>query len=223
MGSAHYMSPEQIRRPETVDARSDIYSLGCVFYEVLTGRPPFGEKDASGTESDYEVKTAHVTEVVPALEAVNSSIPAWLAKLVMSMLEKEPAKRPSSCEAILAEIEKPSKKPYVSKTVVPKPDDEPQAANAEITENAKRAIEPIDQLEHDRQLALDWQRRERLKAMERIEENKRAEERTRNQEASEYKKIQKEAERKRQVEKQRQTFSVIILVAISAIVLCFFI
>ena len=101
MGSAHYMSPEQIRRPETVDARSDIYSLGCVFYEVLTGRPPFGEKDASGTESDYEVKTAHVTETAPALETVKSGIPAWLAKLVMSMLEKEPDQRPSNCEEIV--------------------------------------------------------------------------------------------------------------------------
>jgi serine/threonine protein kinase len=100
MGSAHYMSPEQIRRPESVDARSDIYSLGCVFYEVLAGRPPFGEKDASGTESDYEVKTAHVTEVVPALETVKTGIPAWLAKLVMSMLAKEPNQRPTSCEVI---------------------------------------------------------------------------------------------------------------------------
>ena len=104
MGSAHYMSPEQIRRPEAVDARSDIYSLGCVFYEVLTGRPPFGDKDTSGTESDYEVKTAHVTEAAPALETVKSGIPAWLANLVMSMLEKEPDQRSSSCESILEKL-----------------------------------------------------------------------------------------------------------------------
>jgi serine/threonine-protein kinase len=101
MGSAHYMSPEQIRRPETVDARSDIYALGCVFYEVLAGQPPFGEKDASGTESDFEIKTAHVTESAPTLEKFNSDLPDWLAQLVMQMLEKEPERRPSSCDVIL--------------------------------------------------------------------------------------------------------------------------
>ena len=104
MGSAHYMSPEQIRRPETADSRSDIYSLGCVFYEVLTGRPPFGDKEISGTESDYDVKTSHVTEAAPALGTVKSGIPAWLAKLVMSMLEKAPDHRPASCEAILKKL-----------------------------------------------------------------------------------------------------------------------
>ncbi len=104
MGSAHYMSPEQIRRPETVDARSDIYSLGCVFYEVLTGRPPFGKKEFLGTESDFEVKTAHIAEAVPALEIVNSGTPEWLVTLVMSMLEKEPDERPRSCEEIVEKL-----------------------------------------------------------------------------------------------------------------------
>jgi serine/threonine protein kinase len=104
MGSAHYMSPEQIRRPETVDARSDIYSLGCVFYEVLTGRPPFGEKDESGTESDFEIKIAHVNATVRDLNEFNNAIPAWLNHLVMEMLEKEAEQRPSSCEEILEKI-----------------------------------------------------------------------------------------------------------------------
>jgi serine/threonine protein kinase len=116
MGSAHYMSPEQIRRPETVDARSDIYSLGCVFYEVLAGRPPFGEKDTSGTESDFEIKNAHVSEVAPVLMQVKNDIPEWLSLLVMRMLEKEPEKRFRSCEVILSEISQPQRKRRRSKS-----------------------------------------------------------------------------------------------------------
>ena len=101
MGSAHYMSPEQILNPETVDARSDIYSLGCVFYELLTGHPPFGGKHATETDNDFKVKSAHVNEAVPLL---TSSIPEWLAQVVMKMLEKAADKRPASCTDIFSLI-----------------------------------------------------------------------------------------------------------------------
>ncbi len=104
MGSAHYMSPEQIRRPETVDARSDIYSLGCVFYEVLTGRPPFGEKDASGTESDFEIKEGHVRGQILPLRSLRQGIPDWLERVVMQSLDKEPDRRQSTCEEVLEQL-----------------------------------------------------------------------------------------------------------------------
>ena len=104
MGSAHYISPEQILNPEMVDARSDIYSLGCVFYEILSGHPPFDDRDTGGTDNDFKIKTAHVNETVPALHTVKSDIPEWLSLSVMRMLDKEPDQRSASCEVILEQI-----------------------------------------------------------------------------------------------------------------------
>ncbi len=108
MGTPHYMSPEQIRRPETADAQSDIYSLGCVFYEVLTGRPPFGDGAASDTENAFEIKTAHMNKDAVPIRKIIPDVPEWLEKLVMQSLEKEPSDRQSSCEYILAIIKNSS-------------------------------------------------------------------------------------------------------------------
>jgi hypothetical protein len=85
MGSASYLSPEQARG-EPGDERSDIYSLGCVLYQMLTGRPPFV------AENPISALYQHVNEPVEPPSSTRP-VPAALEKVVLHALEKEPAKR----------------------------------------------------------------------------------------------------------------------------------
>jgi Tol biopolymer transport system component len=84
IGTARYMSPEQIRG-EAVDARSDIFSLGLVLYEMLTGRPPFAR------ETTPETMTAILKDEAPELEAAN--VPPALARIVARCMEKTRERR----------------------------------------------------------------------------------------------------------------------------------
>lgn len=90
MGTVAYMSPEQVRG-QRVTAASDLYSLGVVAYECLSGVRPF---DA---EESIAVALAHVRDPLPALP---SEIAPDVRRLVSAMLEKEPAHRPSSASAV---------------------------------------------------------------------------------------------------------------------------
>ncbi|MFJ6086386.1 serine/threonine-protein kinase [Streptomyces sp. NPDC092369] len=94
VGTRPYMSPEQ-SRGERVSAASDLYSLGCVLYEMLTGRPPF-------TEDDGDVLWLHrkSVPVAPAARRWDSAIPQKLDELVMNLLEKRPQRRPASAAAV---------------------------------------------------------------------------------------------------------------------------
>jgi serine/threonine-protein kinase len=87
IGTPHYMSPEQALGSEHVDARSDIYSLGCVLYEALIGQPPF-----TGPNS-MAIMARHSMEVVPSLQVVRAAIPDEVEDAVMQALEKTPADR----------------------------------------------------------------------------------------------------------------------------------
>lgn len=89
-GTPEYMSPEQARGRE-LDHRSDIYALGVVLYEMLTGRVPF-EGDGSGT-SDYEIRRGHIEMAVPAMSEFYPGISPELEKVVLKSLEKNPDDR----------------------------------------------------------------------------------------------------------------------------------
>jgi TolB-like protein/Flp pilus assembly protein TadD len=86
MGTAGYMSPEQVRG-ETADVPSDIFSLGCVIYECVSGRKPFGGK------SGAETMAAILRDPVPDLATLDPALPRDLSRIVEHCLEKEPGER----------------------------------------------------------------------------------------------------------------------------------
>ncbi|HEY6723393.1 MAG TPA: serine/threonine-protein kinase [Polyangiaceae bacterium] len=99
VGTLQYMSPEQIDATG-VDARSDLYCLGLIFYEMLRGSPPFD------SASPRQLLNQQCTEPPPSLpEAVRRSLPRGVERLVMQLLEKAPEQRPASAEAVLRELE----------------------------------------------------------------------------------------------------------------------
>lgn len=87
MGTPDYMAPEQGRDAHTADIRSDIYSLGCTLYALLTGKVPF----PGGTAIDKVI--AHSTLPPPAIGELRKDVPAALVKVLDTMMAKEPAER----------------------------------------------------------------------------------------------------------------------------------
>ena len=99
IGTAQYLSPEQARG-ESVDARSDVYSTGCLLYELVTGAPPF-----TG-DSPVAVAYQHVRENAPAPSSVNPEVPRALDSIVMKALAKNPLNRYQSTAEMRADLQR---------------------------------------------------------------------------------------------------------------------
>lgn len=94
IGTLQYMSPEQIDA-RTIDARSDLYSLGLIFFEMITGEPPFS------SASPRELLNLQCTAPAPALDdEVRSGLPRGVEELLFAMLEKKPESRPASAREV---------------------------------------------------------------------------------------------------------------------------
>ena len=99
LGTPAYMAPEQVAADPHIDHRADIYAVGAMAYEMLTGRPPF-----TGA-TQQEILAAHVTQAAEPVTRYRSSVPPGLAQLVMKCLEKKAADRWQTAEELLPQLE----------------------------------------------------------------------------------------------------------------------
>ncbi len=97
MGTVDYISPEQ-GRGQTVDGRSDLYSMGVLLYQMLSGRLPFA------ADSPTQMVFQHVYEKPPSLEQIAPHVPARLASIVEKLLAKSPSDRHQTAKDVLAEL-----------------------------------------------------------------------------------------------------------------------
>jgi serine/threonine-protein kinase len=107
IGTPAYMSPEQCRGTSTVDGRSDLYSLGCILYELLAGRPVFQADGAS------ELLAHHLYFQPEPVRVHNPSVPEPLEWLIHALLNKDPAMRPATATDVMAVLDQLATWPIV--------------------------------------------------------------------------------------------------------------
>jgi serine/threonine protein kinase len=132
LGTPRYMSPEQARSAAKADWRADIYTLGCMVFEMLTGRTPF-----AGDTGDQII--AHQKAPVPSPRELTTSVPPALDALVRRMLAKSPDDRPQAMQDIVDALAELGDEPD---TVVRTPIDPTKRTSAEITTVAEPITKP---------------------------------------------------------------------------------
>ena len=98
IGSLHYMSPEQVRGDADIDGRTDIYSLGVVLYEMVTGRKPFDGN------SEFSIMKAHLEETPVPPDEIDGAVDAELSDVILTAMAKEREERYQTAGAFLADL-----------------------------------------------------------------------------------------------------------------------
>ena len=106
LGSVHYISPEQAKGGN-VDNRSDLYSLGVVMYEMMTGRPPYDG------ETPVSVAIQHINGKPLMPSVLNPNIPGGLEQIIMKAMDQEPEKRYMSAQSLLYDMDEFRKNPSI--------------------------------------------------------------------------------------------------------------
>jgi serine/threonine protein kinase len=146
LGTPDFMAPEQARNVHQADIRSDLYSLGCTFYYLLTGQPPF----PGGGAMDKIVR--HALEEPAPLEQLRPEVPPAVAAIVRSLLAKNPAERfqtpgevvralaPHAATAPLAWPPRPASFPFLDSLATPSGRTRPDAVGVVDAADAQAAL-----------------------------------------------------------------------------------
>ena len=169
LGSVHYISPEQAKGGR-VDNRSDIYSLGVVLYEMMSGRPPYDG------ESPVAVAIKHINGGAPMPSTLNPNIPGGLEQIIMKAMGHDPADRYDTATKMLADLDEFRKNPGIlfdyntppidAVTELPKPPLvlEPQTVKPSQAERAERRQTGVSTAQKRTAAQRQAQHRRRLEA-----------------------------------------------------------
>ncbi len=155
IGTAQYLSPEQARG-DRVDARSDLYSAGCLLYELLTGRPPF-----TG-DSPVAIAYQHVRENPIPPSRIDPDIPLWADAIVLKAMAKNPADRYQSAAEMRADLQRAaSGMPIAAPTRVDvyAPRTRMMGQDSMMAAGATTAIPPVDYDDYEDRYGASGRRR----------------------------------------------------------------
>lgn len=134
IGSVHYISPEQARG-EITDEKSDIYSVGVMLYEMLTGQKPFD------SDNSVSIAVMNINDTPKRPRAVNPNVPAGLEEIILKAMEKNPLDRYQSAAEMIQDIEKFKADPEILFGYYVEYDEEEESAR---NDDSTRYFAPVD-------------------------------------------------------------------------------